>query len=434
MLISQVCSARRKRFSSRRWSCVLIACLIGWAGLCLLAPPLTGAEKGKSSGKGTQIDPVKRAEAVRRLCERLGVGPGGVVADVGCGKGPDTLTFAEVVGSHGKVYAEEISQKLLDEVTKKAQERNLTQVVTVLGSTEDPHLPAAASDLFFMHYVFHHFAKPIDMLQHLWTGLKPGGYLLIVDRQKGPQREWVDWAEREKKHHWTGETTVVRLAREAGFLFETTLDELWPEKEPFVLVFRKPKDIRKIAGDPDLPIGLNGKTVVNALPPIAANSGGVAFIGLDQGRSVLPALQAQFKSRAHIYDVMLEEWTTRKDELPADIKSSSGDILRAVNGDLPTLPDRGLQAAIFADGYSRLWDPEPMLHRLHQTMKPGGYVAILDLKGPDNEPRRFAGHHRHIAPALVKADLQKAGFDFVKELKSPGSDRFFLLFRLSGTQ
>ena len=35
-------------------------------------------------------------------------------------------------------------------------------------------------------------------------------------------------------------------------------------------------------------------------------------------------------------------------------------------------------------------------------------------------------------PALVKADLQQAGFAFVRELDPPAADRFFLLFRPPG--
>lgn len=72
------------------------------------------------------------------------------------------------------------------------------------------------------------------MLQRLWHDLQPGGYLVIVDQQEGPLRDWVPFERREEEHHWTGETTVVRLAREAGFLFHDALDDLWHERQPFV--------------------------------------------------------------------------------------------------------------------------------------------------------------------------------------------------------
>lgn len=386
-----------------------------------------GAEPGKSGKGGPRVDPAKRAEAVKRLCEHLGVGTGKTIADVGCGNGADTMTFAEIVGPSGKVYGEEIEQKPLDAMMQKAKDRQLNHVLPVLGVTEDPKLPEGALDLIYMHQVFHHFAKPLDMLSHFWRNLRPGGCLVIIDRQKGPQREWIDLAQREKKHFWIGETTVVRQARESGFRFESSLDDLWADKDHFVLVFRKPKDLKKPNGDPDLPLALKGKSVVSALPELARNSPAVLFLGIDQGREVLPALQ-QLKSKPHIYDVMLEEWTTVKNELPKGLSADANNILRTTNGQLPSVTGK-FQAALFADGYSRLWDPAPLLQQLRQSLATDGYVAILDRNGPENEPRHPAGHNRRIGAGLVKADMEHAGFELVKELKAPAKDRFYLLFK-----
>ena len=52
--------------------------------------------------------------------------------------------------------------------------------------------------------------------------------------------------------------------------------------------------------------------------------------------------------------------------------------------------------------------------------------------GPPDESRCPAGHPRRIAPALVKTDLQQAGFAFVRELDPPAADRFLLPFQPSG--
>jgi hypothetical protein len=134
-----------------------------------------------------------------------------------------------------------------------------------------------------------------------------------------------------------------------------------------------------------------------------------------------------------VHDVLIEEWITYRNELPADVKGDTNGIVRTVNGDLPQFTGRSLNAAVFADSYSRLWDPRALLKRLNQSLHAGGYVAIVDRQGPENEPRHLAGHHRRIHPALVKADLEQNGFEFVKELKAPAKDRFFLLFRARGS-
>ena len=129
-----------------------------------------------------------RAKAVQNLCLRLGIGPGSVVADVGCGEGPDTLVFASVVGEKGTVLAQELDANKLKKVVEAADKRGLHQVVAVLGQSDDPRLPDGFCDLIYMNRVFHHFSRPRDMLNRLWTDLKPGGYLVIVDQQEGASR------------------------------------------------------------------------------------------------------------------------------------------------------------------------------------------------------------------------------------------------------
>lgn len=417
----------------RRWMVVVVAC--AWLGGIMVpggaaaqepsVPPKASEAKAKGKKMGPPVDPAKRAKAVRDLCETLGIGKGSVVADVGCGKGQDTMVFAEVVGPTGKVFAQEIGQDMLDAVAAKATERGWTHVATALGATDDPRLPDATMDLISMHHVFHHFAKPSSMLANFWKDLRPGGRLVIIDRERGPQREWPDMLGREKKHSWTGETTVVRLAREAGFLFEDAPDDIWPDRKSFVLVFKKPEGVGTPSVDPDLPEALDGAKVVTALPPIGVKTPVVLFVGLDRGRAMLPALREKLGTEARVFDVVLEEWRTFDGELPA---GASGGIVRTANGDLPELEERSLDAVVFADSFSRLWDPAPLLRRLRAALKPGALVAILDREGPEGESRPLAGHRRRIAPARVNADLEAAGFRLAETLSPPAGDRFLLVF------
>jgi tRNA A58 N-methylase Trm61 len=87
-----------------------------------------------------------RADSLRAICQRLGVGPGAVVADVGCGDGPDSMVFATVVGERGTVLAQEIDTAKLKKVVETADKRGLHQIVPVLGQSDDPRLP----DRFFL--------------------------------------------------------------------------------------------------------------------------------------------------------------------------------------------------------------------------------------------------------------------------------------------
>jgi len=52
----------------------------------------------------------KRQAALNKLCQRLEIGNGATVADIGCGRGDDTLTFAEIVDKEGIVLAEAVDK------------------------------------------------------------------------------------------------------------------------------------------------------------------------------------------------------------------------------------------------------------------------------------------------------------------------------------
>ena len=277
-----------------------------------------------------------RSDALILLCQRLEIGPGAVVADVGCGDGVDTFFFADIVGGRGTVLAQEIDTAMLKKVVETAERRALHQVVPVLGQSQDPHLPDGYANLVFLNRVFHHLAYPQAMLKHLWSDLKPGGWLVIVDQQKGPLTDWAPMNSREKQHHWTGETTVVRLAREAGFLFHDVLDGWRHENQPFLLVFRKPREPARTAGDPDLPRPLDAKALVRTLPLAPARGSAVVFFGLDRGRAVVPLLQETLPPSSCIYDVVIDEWALSREELPPEGRRPGLEILRTEKNDLAT--------------------------------------------------------------------------------------------------
>lgn len=408
---------------------LLLAALVAAPGF------LNGAEESKEKKGRAEAakSEQQRAEAIKKVCRAAGIGPGSAVADIGCGGGVDTVTFASVVGPTGKVYAEEIAPGALTNMIQKVRALNLEQVVPILGQSADPCLPPRALDLEYMHSVFHHFAYPREMLHKLWLGLKPGGSLVIIDREKGPLKVWVEDETREKKHNWTSETSVVRLARESGFLFEETLEDVWFEKEPFVLVFRKPAKPMAVPLDPDPALPFKASAVVKRLAFSKGEPAKLVFFGLDQGRVLLPGLQKKLGPRAAIYDVVIEEWATSANEIALTPLGVKAEVLRTADGKLPPSADHlTFSAVVFADAYHRLWEPVKLLDQLREKLPKDGWVVVLDRSGPAGEARRVAGHRRHIAPALVREDFARARFELVGELKPPAPDRFLLRFRVGG--
>jgi len=396
--------------------------------LFLFSLPSLPLNAGQEGGKNRRRES-DRTPSIKALCERLKIGPGGVVADIGCGNGSDSFRFAAVVGKEGTVYAEEISEGKVKGVEKEAKKRELSQVVPILGKADDPNLPHGKADLIYMRLVFHHFSKPREMLRNMWLDLKPGGHLVIVDRARGPLRVWVSFESRQNRHNWTSDLAVVRMAREEGFLFKDILEDLWAEKDSFVLAFQRPLEGPRPAGDCDLPLPLDARKLVDAIPLPGSGKLNIALLALDRGRAILPALNEALGSRACIFDFVLEEWALTKEEVPPNPDGVKVETIRIEEGGFTVPGGVAFDAVLFIDAYHRLWNPLPVLACLHRNLAPGGFVVVVDRNAPEGEPRRLSNHRRRISSTLVRSELEQAGFEVSPGMGSPTPDRFGLIFR-----
>jgi ubiquinone/menaquinone biosynthesis C-methylase UbiE len=115
------------------------------------------------------------------LLAALKLKPGDVVADIGAGTGYYSWRLAKAVGATGRVYAVDIQQEMLDLLQRKMAERNLTNVTGVLGTIQDPKLPAGSVDLVLMVDVYHEFDHPFEMMRGICKALKPGGRVVFVE-------------------------------------------------------------------------------------------------------------------------------------------------------------------------------------------------------------------------------------------------------------
>ena len=119
---------------------------------------------------------------IDRVMDLLHITPGKTVADIGAGGGWFTMRAARRVGRGGKVLAEDINPKYIDAIRQRAQHENLSNVVEVLGTPDDPHLAPDSLDAALMLKVYHEIARPQILLTHLRAALKPGARFGIIDR------------------------------------------------------------------------------------------------------------------------------------------------------------------------------------------------------------------------------------------------------------
>lgn len=116
------------------------------------------------------------------LLEALDLKPGMVVADVGAGSGYFSWRMAQKVAPDGKIFATDIQPEMLELLMAQMKRRKVDQIVVpVLGTVQDPKLPAGSTDLILLVDVYHELDFPYEMAEAMVRALKPGGRLVLVE-------------------------------------------------------------------------------------------------------------------------------------------------------------------------------------------------------------------------------------------------------------
>jgi predicted methyltransferase len=136
-----------------------------------------------------------RAGEAEEVMEIAGVKSGMSVADVGAGEGYYTVRLARVVGSKGRVLAEDIIPEVRDELSDRVQRERLDNVAVKLGTADNPMLPAASFDRVFLVHMYHEVQAPYAFLWHMREGVKPGGLVIVVDSNRPVKQHGMPPAE-----------------------------------------------------------------------------------------------------------------------------------------------------------------------------------------------------------------------------------------------
>ncbi len=410
-----------RRSASLFFVCIAVTALVGARGTLAqdAKAPRDTVDQTKSA------KPNNRAESVRAVLSHLGVGKGSAVADIGAGRGTDTWVLAEIVGEAGTVFAEEIGEGMVKSLKEAAEKKGLSQVRAVLGRDDDPSLSPGSADLAFVHHVYHHFAKPREMLRGIWRALKPGGYLVIVDKQRGTLRDWVPREIRAEKHYWIAETTVSREAREEGFAFVTCAEQRWHTNDDFVLIFKRPKELKSPGCDPDLFLSFSVEKAAPLFLPSARPYQRPVFIALGEARKLIPSLLKN--SSGEGLEIVLEEWATQKEEWPPLPSNVSFPSVLTASG-VPPLGPEPIDVVFFLDSYHLLFHGKTLLNKLHEKLSPTGCIYVLDREARKPLSRREASHRKMIPRTMVEREMTEAGFFLWSREPQPAPDRFLLIF------
>jgi len=198
--------------------------------LLCLAARVSGQDDSKAR------DAWQRPEEVMNA---LGIKAGSVVADIGAGGGYFTFHLARRVGPSGKVYAEDILEGEVNKIRERATKEGFPQIEAVLGSKDDPRLPAASLDSILIVNAYHEMREHDAMLRAAFRALKPGGLLAIIDAPAAPGEPRENYFDR----HRIPEQVVRDDTAHSGFSFvrqEPGFHSPERGRDYYFLVFQKP--------------------------------------------------------------------------------------------------------------------------------------------------------------------------------------------------
>lgn len=123
----------------------------------------------------------REEEGTDILLRELKLKPTDIVADIGAGTGFFSFRMARLV-PRGQVLAVDIQPEMIAELTQRKASEKVPNVRPVLGTTQDPRLPAGGVDLVLIVDAYHEFDHPREMGQAIRTALRPGtGRLALVE-------------------------------------------------------------------------------------------------------------------------------------------------------------------------------------------------------------------------------------------------------------
>ena len=164
---------------------------------------------------------------IDRVMDLLQLKPGSTVADIGAGGGWFSVRAARRVGPNGHVIAEDINPKAIAYIQQRAQREHLGNIVTLLGTPDDPKLAPNSLDAALMLKVYHEIAHPPLVLANLRAALKPGARFGIIDRNGNGA------------DHGLNESIVRAEVEHAGFRQVARYDFTKADGQDYFLIFEK---------------------------------------------------------------------------------------------------------------------------------------------------------------------------------------------------
>jgi ubiquinone/menaquinone biosynthesis C-methylase UbiE len=132
-------------------------------------------------------DPERRKwQDPEAILSKIGVRPGTVFADIGCGGGFFALPAARMVGEKGKVYGLDANPAAIAGLKEQAAREGLKNLRLSVGEAEVTVVCRHCADIVFIGIALHDFQDPSRVLANTRNIIKPTGRLVDLDWKKEP--------------------------------------------------------------------------------------------------------------------------------------------------------------------------------------------------------------------------------------------------------
>lgn len=161
----------------------------------------------------------EQEESVSMLLKNLDLQATDVLADIGAGSGYHVFKMAPVT-QEGAIYAVDIQEEMLAEMSYQKERNSITNVYLVKGGEKDANLPENSIDKVLMVDVYHEFEYPLEMLLAIKKALKPKGKIFLIEYRGEDPNIPI------KVIHKMTEAQAVKEFKTAGFTLVENKDNL----------------------------------------------------------------------------------------------------------------------------------------------------------------------------------------------------------------
>ena len=169
------------------------------------------SKKFDPSNKDVLLSPQRQERLdVQRVISLLPAGTHHVIADIGCGPGYFAVPLGKYV-FHGKVFAIDVQQEMLDATREELERIHLTNVEVLLSKEKTFPIKDDELDGAFAAFVVHEAEDPGGMMSELERCVRTGGWLALLEWHKWEMDSGPPLEDRIE------EADLLEMAQQAGF-------------------------------------------------------------------------------------------------------------------------------------------------------------------------------------------------------------------------